>query len=282
VGIRVHKKLGYGITDFRTAPDDPDSEYPSMMPADPRWDYESYCEKWYPGRHPQERTIQDFRAWCELHANRLRELAATEGWGGGDPKHTRTNLFLLIEALKDQEKANRHWHTPDILFEWDNGHGLPGVVLFQCPVHPDWSRYDDIIDYYEEQGENRATPLKNTGIWPYDGGVRRYRLPTPEVATKIAETKTIGVYSCPRDKEKDPVDIDYLGGGDYNQLVGRWGANLDPVIQDPEVLQHLLEDWRPLVPVGILALMEYAGCFPDLGSDSMLNSLRPMVYVYWG
>jgi hypothetical protein len=48
------------------------------------------------------------------------------------------------------------------------------------------------------------------------------------------------------------------------------------------VLRHLLDDWRPRVPLGVLALVEYLGCFPDaFGPVGIVNSLRPMVYVYW-
>jgi hypothetical protein len=63
------------------------------------------------------------------------------------------------------------------------------------------------------------------------------------------------------------------------QLVG----TPTPLIRDPDLLRHFREDWRPTVPMGVLALIEYLGCFPDAyGQDGIVNALRPMVYVTWG
>jgi hypothetical protein len=64
-------------------------------------------------------------------------------------------------------------------------------------------------------------------------------------------------------------------------LVGRWDNGTPPALEDQEIVEHLKNDWRPPLPFGILATIHYMGCFPDIGPDSMLNSLRPMIYTYW-
>jgi hypothetical protein len=95
-------------------------------------------------------------------------------------------------------------------------------------------------------------------------------------------TKLLGAFAPRPQRGREGDAIDGLFGGEYNQLIGNWGASIGPLLKDELALKHLREDWRPRVPLSILALMEFMGCFPDPASpDSMLNSLRPMVYVYW-
>jgi hypothetical protein len=285
MGIRVNKLIGYGITDL-VVPKDKDGY--SGTPTDPRWDYAKYTADWRGGE--REASLKDFISWIKKRKNaeRVLELADYEGWNYGRPRadtfDKNIEMFLMTEALKDRVKRKDHWHAPYDAVIWHTEGGKPEVVLFQCPEHADWHRHDSIIDYYEEKGEGRATPLNNTGIWPYDGFMRRFRLPTPEVATKLsAATKLLRCFALKAEKEKDGADIAALNGGEYNQFVGRWDSKLEPLIEDPDILKHLLNDWRPRVPLGILACMEFLGCFPNLTNpDSMLNSLRPMVYVYWG
>jgi hypothetical protein len=274
MSIRVNKKLGYGLLDLHTTDD---------LPDDPRWDYTKYKTDWR--GVAEERDLKHFLAWCNDHKERLLELSAAEGL-----RDTSAH-WLLTEAIKDRLKRKNAstWTAPYSAVEWDSEFGLANVVLFQCPQSEDWTRHDDILDYYEECDENglrrRATLLpRSTGIHPHEGFMKRFRDPKPELHEKLAEaTKLIQCFSFERDKDKNGVDITQLAGGHYNQLVGHWdSAKLPPLIKDPEVLKHFLEDWRPRVPLGVLAVIEYLGCFPDaFGAGGIVNSLRPMIYVVW-
>ena len=282
MGIRVNKLIGYGILDLATKL--------GHTPSDPRWDYEKYHTEWRQGR--QEVDLREFMEWLKKPENvcKIGELAHYEGWGFGRMRANHPGedieMFLLTEAIKDRLKNPRHrsWSAPYDAVIWQSEYGDPKVVLFQCPEHPDWFRHDDIIDYYEEKGEGRATLLNNTGIWPYDGFIKRARPPTPEIAAKLSEaTRLLQALAPPAFHEMDGAEITGLDGGRFNQLVGRWDPGLEPLIKDPDLLKHFLTDWRPRVPLGILACMVFLDCFPDYESpDSMLNSLRPMIYVYWG
>jgi len=295
MGIRVNKMLGYGITNLVTAPDDPEAKYPTHLPADPRWNYAHYQDYWQ--RPEREKSLVDYLRWLEKPENgeRVLEAAKREGWefGRGLPRGENftesTEFFLMREALKDRiERKGRagHWTAPYSSLEWDSEFGLKDVVLFQNPCSPDWTRHDDIIDYYET-GTNsgpQVIPLPNcTGIYPYDGFMGRFREPSPEVAAHLSEmTKLIRASSRSKQfEDADGAEITHMDGGHYNQLLGRWDSEAKPLLKDPDVLKHFMNDWKPRVPIGILAYMEFLDCFPNLGPDSMVNSLRPMIYVVW-
>lgn len=293
MGIRVTKMIGYGLRDLRTRKVDPKDKYASWVPHDPRWDYERYLADWRDpggdGTPDKERDLPHYLAWCRENEELLVGLMDAErGRGGSDTDH-----YLLVEGIKDRiKRKDTSWTAPYSAVEWDQEYGLKNVVMFVPAEHRhDWYRHDDIIDYYEEQPpggpRRRATPLVGrTGVWPHDGVLKRFRLPTREVSDKLTGvTKLLRAMSheYAANRELDGAEIRYLPGGCYNQLVGRWDPKrVPPVAKDPDVRRHFEEDWRPLVPMGVLALVEYLGCFPDAyGPGGIVDSLRPMVYVCW-
>ena len=287
MGIRVNKALGYGINDLKVGPEDPEAKYPYLIPKDPRIDYDAYVA-WC----KQERSEATFLAWLESEegAGKVLALAAYEGWAMGRERSEKLNenteIALLRMNLRDENRKKRaSYSTPSHGFRWTSDGGQPTAAHFRCIEYPDWHRHDDPIDYVEETTEGRATRIEgSTGFFPFDGFMRRCRQPSEEVARALSDnTKLLRAYAPKRDREQDGADLTFFFGGEYNQLIGRWSAKLPPLIKDEAILKHLREDWRPRVPLSILALMEFMGCFPDPESpDSMLNSLRPMVHVYWG
>jgi hypothetical protein len=285
MGIRVRKLIGYGITDLKTGkdPEHPDKDW--TCPDDPRWDYAAYregVEGWY------DKDLAGYLEWLKVpeNANRVLDVAEAEGWYVGRERTQEFGeLYLMRKAIEDIIEGKRYTRTsPSSNFHYDNEFGDAATVLFQCPEHPDWSRYDDIIDYYEEEGEGRRTPLKgSTGIWPYDGFMKRVREPSAEAAAALSKkTGLMRAFAPKKMRELDGSEITELGGGEYNQLSGFWDPRRPPLIESGAAREHLLKDWRPRVPMGVIALMEFMGCFPKpTDPDSMLNSLRPMIYVYW-
>lgn len=287
MGIRVHKKIGYGLRDLKTRPRPKGSLH---VPNDPRWDYTKYMP--VDGEDPTpDCTLAGFIDWVEANKDRLTAIAEAEMLGS----HAH---FLLVHALRDRlaRKDSRHT-TPCSALEWNSEYGLKRVLLFTPLEHMhDWSRYDDIMDYYEEQGDGlrrRATPLKGySGIYPYDGTMRRFRLPTREVSSKLSgATNTLSMFSRLHgvnhghdvSRLLDGAEVCRMGGESYNGIVGAWRTPLhEAPLSDPDVIEHFREDWRPTVPLGVLAVIEYLGCFPDAyGQDGIVNSLRPLIYVYW-
>lgn len=293
MGIRVNKMIGYGLTNLKTRKLRPRDKYSPWVPRDSRWDYKKYLADWCSpngdGDANKERDITHYLVWCQENKDHLIRLIAAER--GNPVEHCRSDHYLLVEGIKDRIVRKTHWTAPYSAVEWDQEYGLRNVMLFVPAEHRhDWYRHDNIMDYYEEMGvdgpRRRATPLKGrTGVWPHDGVLKRFRLPTPEVAAKLTEGTPFlhaVTHEFAANREQDGADISRIPGGAYNQLIGKWSHNVGPVIKDPDVLRHFTEDWRPIVPLGVLALVEYLGCFPDAyGPEGIVNSLRPMIYVVW-
>lgn len=285
MSTRVNKQLGYGLRDLRTR---------KGVPSDPRWDYAKYLQDWRTphgdGDVDKERNLEHYLDWCVAHKDDLiRLMAAERGRVGG----VSTDHFLVVEALKNRiRRKDSTWCAPYSAVLWDPETGLKNAVLFTPAEHyHDWRRHDDPIDYYEESGpkggRRRATFIKNsTGIWPYSSTMKRFRPPTPDLASKltgITETLQAVGHDIKVNREKNGAEIEFLPSGGYNQLIGAWHPGAIPCVDDSDLLKHFREDWRPILPMGVLALIEYLGCFPDAyGLNGIVNSLRPMICVTWG
>ena len=261
MSIRVHKKLGYGLVDLQV-------DGPSRIPSDRRWDYTAFQAKW--SDVGDERSLQQFLTWCRANKSQLTAIYEAEGWTG--PQH-----FLLTESIKDRIKQKAHWAAPHSSVIWQSEGGNRQVVLFQCPGARDWSRRDDSIDFYEEQAaqvgmQSRVTLIPGTsGIYPYNGPMRRVRDPSPAVQAMLTADSR-GRYLLSQMVVRKGVT---LLEGPHSVFTGT-----SSLVED--VARHFREDWRPRVPVGVLSIIEYMGCFPDaFGATGIVNSLRPLIYVYW-
>ena len=286
MSIRVTKQLGYGLKNLRTKK----GTSRSWEPNDPRWDYAKFRD-WCDDVE-KEQNLRQYLAWCEANKDLLiqrmnAELGRVEG--------RSSDHFLMVEGIKDRiERKDASWTAPHSAVVWDYEGGLKNVVQFTPAEHyHEWRRYDHILDYYEETGPDgprpRATFIeKSTGIWPHSGTMKRFRPPTTrELSNKltgITETLQAQSYDIAGNRGKDGAEIEYVSGGSYNRLIGLWDPKrVPPVLTDPDLMKHFREDWRPILPMGVIALIEYLGCFPDaFGINGIANSLRPMIYVRWG
>lgn len=278
MGIRVHKSLGYGLKNLRLKDEKLGDKYTLKVPDDKRWDYEKFKAEWDDER---EEDLSAYLAWCEAHKDLLIHLTMQEE--GCGEQQARLEHMLMLMSLKDAVERKDHWHAPYSALQWGNEYMLPKVMLFVPPeYHWKWVRHNDIIDYYEEQPpdspQNRATFLPGaTGIYPQVGLMRCVRPPSPEVAEMYGALRKVSRL-FPH-TGSDTV----LHGGTYNRFIGRWSRDTPPLVTDPRLLRHLKRDWRPVLPMGVFALIEYLGCFPDpYGPNGIAASLKPMVYVYWG
>jgi len=164
--------------------------------------------------------------------------------------------------------------------------GIPNVMLFQpFGCSETWSRHDDIVDYCEEtahyNSQSRCADLGHLcGIFPYIGTMVRVRRPPAELIQVLIKFGKGAEYTTEFSVDDEGLP-NQIQGGFYNQLVGRWSKNIPAVACGP-MLTHLLEDWRPSLPIELLWMLTYMndhGCFNDV--EAIKQSLKPMLYVYW-
>jgi hypothetical protein len=143
MGIRIHKVIGYGFTDFVETE-------PFKVQQEEAYDV----------------TLARFYTWCDerwddilkLPCSPVDQILFQSYVGGRNPR---------LKKMKT-EKLGTH-------IVIDTEFGLPNVLLFTCPHSQGWNRYDDIIDYYEawrddDQALEPTVKLLETGIYPYDRG----------------------------------------------------------------------------------------------------------------
>lgn len=273
MGIRINKVIGYGLQNLRTKRLEPKNKHSVIIPNDRRWDYDLHQQKWDNSR---ETSLSKFLEWCKDNEKMLVERAAAEKLL--DEQHCKSDHWLMVSGIEDRlEKKDISWTAPYSCVEWDSEYGLKNVMNFTPAEHyHDWRRHDDAIDYYEETLRCRSKKIAHTGIYPYDSTLRQFREPNSDIKKKLEKYRK-EVYDFSKSGRAN-----CMSGGNYNQLIGKWDKKIAPIVKDEDVLRHLVNDWRPIVPIGVLALIEYLGSFPDpYGQHGIVNSLRPMVYVYW-
>lgn len=137
MGIRIHKVLGYGLTDVATE---------DGAVVDPRINTQSPLLDW------ERKPTEDYRDFVD-------RLAA----GGDEDAQLEAALFTMAEP-EGGGAGN--------LCTWNGEYGLPNVLVVRPVGFPGWSRTDDVIDYEEETllhpgCEPRIGSLK--GIYPFNG-----------------------------------------------------------------------------------------------------------------
>jgi hypothetical protein len=267
MGIRIHRVLGYGITNLKK--------------NDPRVDLKGYHDR-YDEMHDKAALV----AWLEANPERNNAISMlADGY-----EDNYASKFMTSQMNRMKSKDVR-WLT-----HCGEG-GNPKVLVLTPPSQESWFRYDDTLDYYDfgcgEDMRPRVKKLtKSTGIYPWVGSVRQVRpAKDPEVqahlerecrkrhkGTPIPDTTiVIEPPSVPRPEQ----GALRMPGGTYNQLVGRWSKNLAPMASGA-LLKHLKADWKPTLPFDLVATMEWSGCFPTMHEpEGILCDLEPMIYTYW-
>lgn len=273
MGIRVNKVIGYGVK--------------NLKPDDPRIDWEEL----HHSEHREKRGDTDmsqFIRWLGTKKvqKRLFELHLREypGIDDGMQRFLRSDTKFLTQNIKTQMKnhpsAWMYLRGGPAACLIHDGEGRENVMVFLQPDAPDWHRHDDIMDYYEEHG--RDGPIDRVkdltpqgGIHPYNVGMIRFRKPSKGVYPDF-EKDSFGDHP---EIKLDEHGMLSMSVGTYNRLVGRWDPKLPPLV-DKKRLLHLKRPWRPKVPLGVLAVLLWHDCFPDL--EGFIDDLRPMMYVWWG
>jgi hypothetical protein len=157
MGIRVHKFLGYGLTDVK--------------PKDERINWESWLLTYEDAPEPEA-----YLAWLEARQDERR-------------------FSLDYAHLKHLPPSDGKWHPARSLEDcavWRDEYGLPEVLALRPFGLPDWCRFDDTIDYMEEtypwtdQSQQNRVKIYEHGPFPFNGAYmdkRDGRVLPPEIMT---------------------------------------------------------------------------------------------------
>lgn len=265
MGIRIHRVLGYGITNLKK--------------NDPRVNMGDYNDR-YNDLNDKATLV----AWLEANPERNNALSML-----ADGYEDNFASKFMVDQLQRVERMQWLTHCGE--------GGNPKVLVLTPPTQEKWFRYDDTLDYYDFGcGRNMRPQVKkliqSTGIYPWTGSVRQVRpAKDPEVQAHLereCRKRPKGVVIPDTNITIAPPSVPVpeqgalrMNGGTYNQLVGRWDKNLDPFAKGA-LLEHLKADWRPTLPFDLIATMEWSGCFPTLHEpEGILCDLVPMIYTYW-
>lgn len=146
MGIRVNKRMGWGLADLQT---DKDGEI-----IDPRINKEGYLFD------PDEENFS-----IEEYFNLLEEYYEKNK----DDILRNPEIILDYFAIDDMKKEKIQLYD---CIGHDSEFGIPNVLHFVPPVYvKDWTRYNDSIDYYEESinhEQHSRFQLLNRPIYPYE------------------------------------------------------------------------------------------------------------------
>lgn len=149
MGIRIHKYLGYGLTNV---------EVKDYKIVDERidWDAFDYLRDCYGEEH-----LKHYRQWL--------------GWAKSD--YYERGMLDWFYLNDEREKKRRGL---DNCYAWDPEYGMPEVLVLQPLGCPDWIRYDDTIDYMEEtyrkdgeQPQGNYLKVYEHGIYPWSSYIDR-------------------------------------------------------------------------------------------------------------
>jgi len=251
MGIRVHKVVGYALTDV---------EYEKYTITDERInplgyirsDYEEQEDIW---------TLEGYLTYFENNSDKTKFMVS---W----------MRKLLAEDVRGQIKLTELYSV----IHWDAEFGLGNVLCIQDPwMYPNYYRYSDYIDWSEEtqlhKQIDRIMPL-TINPYPYEGFYDVLVDGTPmELDHK---QKDIVRYFKRVEDDMTSSDIalcnnDVQGHLNIqNGLAQQVGFRNYDDLRD-RVIHH--------IPETVVALCKYLLLFND---DDTIWTMKPIMYVYWG
>lgn len=152
MGTRIHKVIGYGLTDIKTGYD--------YNITDSRINPDGILGISYEKRDTYE--VNQYKIFLE----NKKEL-----------EMTGERLFLINLELANIESYPERYEAFQYKFKHDAEYGLPEVLCIVPPMYTEeWCRYDDMIDIVEEEVKRHQNPshkinhvyeLKK-GIYPWE------------------------------------------------------------------------------------------------------------------
>lgn len=237
MGIRIHKAIGYGLTDVVA---DQDSW---SLKNDSRFNPNGY-----PFGDGEKFDLAGFRDYIEERI---------ESMDGEDIDHSK--LILLKRRIESGECKEPYYSVI-----YDMEFGEDNVMLFIPPSSTkSWTRYDDIIDYYDPvnqatDGGCGSSVIKiNRPLWPWDSYINIKNMPPVRlIGTQLQKYITIQNLGFENIKQPDKM---------LNDIGVKSKEELDTYIV-------------PIIPLELVELIKYLKIFTD---DKYIYQLRPLIYGYW-
>jgi len=245
MGIRIHKFMGYGLTDVKSR---------KYRIADGRINRNCVLLDDYEAQYKTEYR-DEYLAWLRKQNEKRKN----------DEDYRRINM---LDAWFDKKNKYESKRTMGDCIAYQNEYGLKNVLVLQPLACHDWYRHDDAIDYVTatylegpEQTGNKVDVLDH-GIYPFNGSYMDSR-DGNRLDDRIMPW--IRIYHYYKD---DPEKLDDMAPvlDQYAQAVG-FNDSLEAAL-------HV----APQVPTEIQDLCEFTQIFKK--PETVLQ-LRPMLYTYW-
>jgi hypothetical protein len=270
MGIRINKVIGYGLDDIKTK---------EMRIDDPRFKVDIWDDDFH--NDVMSRTEVEFYEWVgdnkqsiydisPMDFNDPDDILAFNFRKMGIEEHKKEHPDYKINCTQCRKLKKRRIYEQ---IDFDPEFGLDNVMVFMPFDHGGWKRYDDIIDYVEEDcgGAPRYKHISWSGIWPYSSSMIRYG-DDCSFDMKIFDEQRVP------DFIKSEFEKGKMSPSNYSHLTGRWDEKQDPWAKG-ELLDDLNNNWRCKIPGDIIAMIAYMDIFEN--PQEVINQLRPMLYVYW-
>lgn len=242
MGIRIHKTMGYGLSNLKFKKKEP------WIIKDERINPEGML-----GRNEdreEKYTVENYQKW-------LRKKLEKYGKDDWDFEQLGIHWELHSSTVKPLELYECFVH--------DGEYGLPkviNIVPYRCPQ---WKRYADDIDYYEEQTHFLSSRNCNRfKIFP-EGFYPWVHFCDSRTGNYIKDDFACLYYRLTYNSKKSSTE-DLESRNQFALLMG---------FKSLEECELYL---RPAVPECIKLLCEFCEVFT---SPEIVRELQPMMYVYW-
>lgn len=240
MGIRISKVLGYGLTDVKTT-----GKYNEIL-NDFRFNPSGYFAM-HADDQEEKFTDAGFDKYLDAHKEHPDDIH---------------NDLSILRHLREREQDGGRAPADSIRHRmiYDSEFGMPNVMVFQPPVFgSDWSRYDDIIDYYDPQQQAKdggcgiGFTMINRALYPFESFCD-YRENPPAVLKGDDWHRYINAKNSPRMVECALEELGFETEEEMHQMI------------------------HPMIPKELIALLKYCKVFTK---DEYIYQLRPMIYWYW-
>jgi len=253
MGIRIHKVLGYALTDV--AEDDP-------RLAVGRRDFDGDGPDGRPGRL-SALTVNDLVEWAEADLDK-----------DGPDRRARLSLLMMRSICRPDTWKGRGAARLADHVHWGWRETTPGVLLFvPPPLAGSWARTNDDIDYYEEmlsprwEGGSPGDSVRDIpdGIHPF---------------TRRRVDRRTGRVLRFQDDDLCGFHLEWMLGESRAAVLAGNGDAAADFLGEIGFASHreFLDNVAPEVPGDLRMMLRFLGVFRD---ESTALSLRPVLWTYW-
>lgn len=245
MGIRIHKVLGYGLTDLQLNDDRLNLDCFSKHYKNAHYFSDEFDEKY---------SFENFKSFINDKYEQEKNLSFTEG--------KKLSLSFLKRDIEENKLG--YFGSYNIFLGLFQEFHKKNLLLVTVPWYKDWYRYDNIIDYVEQSevyGEPKDIILPlNDAIYPH---ISYTNLKTGEKFEDFSIIRAFNEIKFNKKiKEKDKP-------GFYDRLAKKVGF---------ENYLDYYNNVKPETPDDIKLLCEFYNIFKD---PKTVDTLRPILYTYW-